>query len=127
LPPGVRVTVSFAQPHETVRGAWEVQEEEKISRTIAIDKTRKIKFVIPAEDQAAAGPREALDGPTAEKAAENPDMLPEDRMPDRAGLRTPQRGRETMSPGTRSRVPQGTSGGTPRRTNEQPRQNTSRR
>ncbi len=55
LPPGVRVTISFAQPHETVRGTWDVYDEEKIIRTIAIDKTRKIKFVIAAEAAAAQG------------------------------------------------------------------------
>jgi hypothetical protein len=46
LPPGVRVSISFAQPHETVGGTWDVYDEEKIIRTIAIDKTRKIKFTM---------------------------------------------------------------------------------
>jgi hypothetical protein len=44
LPPGVKVTLSFAEPYETVRGTWDVPEEEKISRTMAVDATRAIKF-----------------------------------------------------------------------------------
>jgi hypothetical protein len=55
LPPGVRVSISFAQPHETVRGTMEVYEEEKIYRTIAIDKTRKIKFIVAAANAPRGG------------------------------------------------------------------------
>lgn len=44
LPPGVRVTLSFAQPYETVRGTLDVAEEQKISRTIALDRLRTIRF-----------------------------------------------------------------------------------
>jgi len=43
-PPGVRVTISFAQPYETVRGTLDVAEEEKVSRTMAIDRLRTIRF-----------------------------------------------------------------------------------
>ncbi len=48
LPPGVRVTLSFAEPYETVRGTWDVMDDEKISRTIAVDSMRKIKFTMPS-------------------------------------------------------------------------------
>ena len=44
LPPGVVVTVSFAEPYEVLDGTLDVPEEEKITRTIAIDRTRKIAF-----------------------------------------------------------------------------------
>lgn len=51
LPRGIRVTISFAEPFKTVKGTLDVPEEEKITRTIAIDKTRKIIFVMtPKED-----------------------------------------------------------------------------
>jgi prepilin-type N-terminal cleavage/methylation domain-containing protein len=51
LPPAVTVTVSFAQPYETVRGTLEVPDEDKITRTVAVDRTRKIRFqVLPAQD-----------------------------------------------------------------------------
>jgi hypothetical protein len=46
LPPGVTVTMSFAEPFRTVRGTLDVPEQEKITRTIAIDRTRKLKFQI---------------------------------------------------------------------------------
>jgi hypothetical protein len=44
LPNAVTVTISFAQPYETVTGRLDVPEDEKISRTIAIDRTRKIPY-----------------------------------------------------------------------------------
>jgi hypothetical protein len=48
LPPGVRISLSFAQPYETVRGTLDVSDSEKTSRTIAIDRTRAIKFTVPS-------------------------------------------------------------------------------
>lgn len=47
LPTGIRVTLSDAEPHRTVQGQWEVDEEDLMVRTMAIDRTRKIKFVVP--------------------------------------------------------------------------------
>jgi hypothetical protein len=52
LPPGVKVTISFAEPYQTVRGTWDVLEDQKISRIIAIDRTRKIKFTVSSAEQA---------------------------------------------------------------------------
>jgi hypothetical protein len=46
LPPGIKVTISFAEPFKRVDGTLDVPDEEKFSRTIAIDRTRKIKFQI---------------------------------------------------------------------------------
>jgi len=48
LPPGIEVAISFAEPFKKVDGTLDV--EEKITRTIAIDKTRKIKFTIEKKD-----------------------------------------------------------------------------
>ena len=48
LPPGVKVTLSFAEPYETVRGTLDVQDYEKTSRTIAIDRMREIRFAVPS-------------------------------------------------------------------------------
>jgi hypothetical protein len=53
-PPGVRVTLSFAQPYETVRGTLDVFDEHKISRTIAIDRVRAIRFGAPMDPDAEA-------------------------------------------------------------------------
>ncbi len=49
LPPGIRVSLSFAPPYETVRGTLDVADSEKVSRTIAIDRTRIIRFAVPSE------------------------------------------------------------------------------
>jgi len=62
LPPGVKVTISFAEPYETVQGRLEVPEEAKIGRTIAVNKARQIKFVMSAEEQAAGEPNAATGG-----------------------------------------------------------------
>lgn len=51
LPAGITVTISFAEPFETVRGTLDVPEAEKITRTIAIDRTRKINFKIPPSQE----------------------------------------------------------------------------
>lgn len=44
LPPGIVVTISFAQPFKRVDGTFDVPDTEKIARTIAVDRTRKIAF-----------------------------------------------------------------------------------
>ena len=50
LPPGITVTMSFAEPFRTVKNTLDVLDEEKITRTIAIDRTRKLKFqIVPAQ------------------------------------------------------------------------------
>jgi len=52
LPPGIVVTISFAEPFKTVAGTMEVFDEQKVKRTIAIDRTKKIRFVLPKLDLA---------------------------------------------------------------------------
>ena len=47
LPTGIRVTLSDAEPHNTVQDQWEVDEDKLVVRTIAIDRTRKIQFIVP--------------------------------------------------------------------------------
>lgn len=45
IPPrGIVVTISFAEPYKRADGTFDVPDEEKITRTIAIDRTRKIRF-----------------------------------------------------------------------------------
>ncbi len=50
LPRGITVTISFASPYKTTTGTLDVPDSEKISRTIAIDRTRKIRFVLLPEE-----------------------------------------------------------------------------
>jgi hypothetical protein len=46
LPPGIEVAISSAEPFKTVSGTLDVPDEEKITRTIAIDRIRKIRFAV---------------------------------------------------------------------------------
>ena len=50
LPPGIIVTISFAEPFKTVEGFFDMPDEEKITRTIAINRSRKIKFKVVQTD-----------------------------------------------------------------------------
>ena len=59
LPGGVKVTLSFAEPYETVRGTQDVLDHQKVSRTIAIDRTRTIPFKLPTMAGADANEPEA--------------------------------------------------------------------
>lgn len=45
LPKAVRISISFAEPFENMSGQLEVWEEDIITRTVAIDRTRAIKYV----------------------------------------------------------------------------------
>jgi len=47
LPKGVVLTISFAQPFKTVAGTFDVPEAEKIVRSVAIDRSRKIECKLP--------------------------------------------------------------------------------
>lgn len=51
-PGGVRVMLSFATPYQTVRGTLDVLDEEKVTRTIAIDRLRTIRYGATAEPNA---------------------------------------------------------------------------
>jgi type II secretory pathway pseudopilin PulG len=46
LPGAVAITISFSAPFETESGGYDVGEGGKITRTIAVDRTRKVKFRI---------------------------------------------------------------------------------
>jgi len=49
-PTGLQISISFATPHETPGGELEVLEEDKIIRTMAVDRTRKIRFETSTPD-----------------------------------------------------------------------------
>jgi len=63
-PRGIVVTISFAEPYKKVDGTLDVLDEEKITRTIAIDRTRKIRFDTSAGDsgQGEEGTQETEEG-----------------------------------------------------------------
>jgi len=71
-PAGVKVTLSFAEPYETIRGTRDVPDEGKISRTFVINAMRKIKFVTdlagdPNSPDAAEQPRTEESGSSGER------------------------------------------------------------
>jgi len=74
LPPGIEVTLSAGEPFKTVGGTLDVPEEEKIIRTIAIDRTRKMKFTVEkrefAEDE---GEKEQTNEPLPDGEKTQPD------------------------------------------------------
>lgn len=45
-PSGVVATISFAEPYKKVDGTYDVLDEQKTTRTIALDRSRKITFEI---------------------------------------------------------------------------------
>jgi prepilin-type N-terminal cleavage/methylation domain-containing protein len=51
VPTGIMITISFAKPFETAQGTLDVPEAEKIIRTIAINRARKIGFEIQNPDE----------------------------------------------------------------------------
>ena len=53
-PPAIAVTISFAEPYKKVDGTFDVLDEQKITRTIALDRTRKIRFEIAAPEEGSA-------------------------------------------------------------------------
>ena len=59
LPSGIEVVLSFAEPFKRVNGTLDVLDEEKIIRTIAVDRTRKIRFTV-AERSQTGDPEEAV-------------------------------------------------------------------
>jgi prepilin-type N-terminal cleavage/methylation domain-containing protein len=48
-PSGITVTLSFAEPYKKVNGTLDVPDTDKDTRTIAIDRTRKILFALETE------------------------------------------------------------------------------
>jgi hypothetical protein len=50
MPPAVVITLSFALPFKTTSGTLDVPEEDKIIRTVAIDRTRKPAFTLAPFD-----------------------------------------------------------------------------
>ncbi len=50
LPPAIMITLSFAQPYKTISGTLDVPEEDKVIRTLAVDKTRKLRFTLSPFD-----------------------------------------------------------------------------
>ncbi|MFC1676319.1 type II secretion system protein J [Planctomycetota bacterium] len=46
LPAGVWITLSFGEPFEKLTGGLDVDEQDKFTRAIAVDRTRKVNFMV---------------------------------------------------------------------------------
>jgi prepilin-type N-terminal cleavage/methylation domain-containing protein len=52
VPPGIELTISFAEPFQTLDNTLDVFDDQKFARTVAVDRTRKMKFkIVPKEKQ----------------------------------------------------------------------------
>ncbi|HIJ67218.1 MAG TPA: hypothetical protein HPP87_02095 [Planctomycetes bacterium] len=60
LPKAVTITISFAEPYQADTGGLDVLESEKFTRTIAIDRTRQIKYRFVARDLEPIDPNDLL-------------------------------------------------------------------
>jgi len=67
LPRAVEAVISFAEPIESPTGGIEIPEEEKITRTIAINRTRKIGYNFAKAEQ-----YERVEKPGREERRERP-------------------------------------------------------
>lgn len=73
-PPGIEVAISFAEPYKKVDGTLDVLDEQKIVRTVAPDRTRKITFKVPADTTGAGQDQTA--GTDGSEAEEQPPVSP---------------------------------------------------
>jgi hypothetical protein len=76
MPAAITVILSFAEPTKLPDGTFDVPEEGKFTRTIAIDRTRMPAFVIPQIDANQPGdanqPRDANQPDANQSAEEGP-------------------------------------------------------
>jgi hypothetical protein len=61
LPGAVTVTISFAEPYQAVTGELDVLESDKVARTIAIDRTRNIRYRFVSRDLEPIDPNDLLE------------------------------------------------------------------
>jgi len=51
LPDGLEVSISFAEPFKSAAGTMEVLDSQKYTRTIAVDRTKKMRFITKLQKQ----------------------------------------------------------------------------
>jgi hypothetical protein len=67
LPRGMLITISFAMPVKTVAGTFDVPDSDKVTRMIAVDRTRKIDFtIVKSEEKEPNLPAKQAPGPEQE-------------------------------------------------------------
>ena len=68
-PTGVQVTLSFADPVRTPQGQLEIPQESLITRMIAVDRSRQVKFEVAVADANQSGPDANTPSAEARKSA----------------------------------------------------------
>ncbi len=71
LPSSVIVTISFAEPVDMLDGTVDVPEEEKFTRIIAIDRTRKMTFSLIRERSTKSDPNEVTTKDSNDKSSDD--------------------------------------------------------
>jgi len=82
LPKAIIITISFAEPYQAVTGELDVPQDEKITRTIAIDRTRKINYKFVARDLEPTDPNNLLDDGFDAADTEEPPGVKEEKEDD---------------------------------------------
>ena len=70
MPRAIRVTISFAQPQEDFSGEFILYDEDKMTRTIAIDRTRAIRYKFVKKEFKAEDPNDLSDDAATEDEGE---------------------------------------------------------
>ena len=68
-PTGVQVTLSFADPVRSPQGELEIPQESLITRMIAVDRSRQVKFEVAVADANGSGPDANAASAEAQKTA----------------------------------------------------------
>lgn len=55
VPPGIVLTISFAEPFQTLDNTLDVYDDQKFVRTVAVDRTRKMKFKVVSKEKQKPG------------------------------------------------------------------------
>ncbi|MHC4087008.1 MAG: PilW family protein [Planctomycetota bacterium] len=71
MPLGIQVTISFAEPFKTLTNTFDVYDEDKFTRAIAVDRTRKIRFKIAPKEEMKPGD-DLTEGTKEPGGVENP-------------------------------------------------------
>ncbi len=85
LPMALMIMLSFAEPVENLTGEYEVPEEETISRTIAVDRTREIIYAFVKEEYIL--PIDESDPNEVESEPNEIETEPNERKPESPALR----------------------------------------
>jgi type II secretory pathway pseudopilin PulG len=80
-PPGVKITISFGKPYERVQGGLDVDEQDKVSRTVAIAPMRKIAFSLAGRADANGVPDPNAASPDGQPNTEPSRRQPPNRQP----------------------------------------------